>query len=110
MATSIWNRFFKPKSRPGVRRRTAGSQLRVEELEARVQPAVFLFSTGLPDGKIATISEPPNAHNNNVEFETADDFVLNTETVIDHASFTGLLTGGATLKNVEIGRASCRER
>jgi hypothetical protein len=66
-----------------------------------VQPAVFFFSTGLPDGKIATISEPPNAHNNNVEFETADDFLLNTETVINHASFTGLLTGGATLKNVD---------
>src|SRR5262249_6586653 len=53
------------------------------------------------DGKIATISEPPNAHNKNVEFETADDFTLNTETVIDHAAFTGLLTGGATPKDVD---------
>jgi hypothetical protein len=65
-----------------------------------LQPAVFLFSNGIPDGKIATISEPPNAHNAHVEFETADDFVLNTETNIKHASFTGLLTGGATLKDV----------
>jgi hypothetical protein len=61
---------------------------------------VFFFSTGLPDGRAATISEPPNTHNNNVEFETADDFVLTTETVIDRASFTGLLTGGATPKDV----------
>jgi hypothetical protein len=65
-----------------------------------LQPAVFLFSTGLPDGKVATISEPPNVHNAQVEFESADDFVLNTETVINRASFTGLLTGGATLNDV----------
>jgi hypothetical protein len=62
---------------------------------------VYFFSTGLPDGRAATISEPPNTHNNNVEFESADDFVLNTETVIDHASFNGLLSGGATLKDVD---------
>jgi hypothetical protein len=65
-----------------------------------LQRSVFLFSTGLPDGQIATISEPPNTHNSQVEFETADDFVLNTETVIQHASFTGLLTGGAGLGDV----------
>jgi hypothetical protein len=69
-------------------------------LEARCQPSVFLFSTGLTDGRVATISEPPNAHNAQVEFESADDFVLGTETVIQHASFTGLLTGGATLNDV----------
>jgi hypothetical protein len=70
-------------------------------LEARLQPAGFFFSTGLPDGKMATISEPPNAHNKSVEFETADDFVLTSETVIDHAAFTGLLTGGATPNDVD---------
>jgi hypothetical protein len=65
-----------------------------------LQPAGFFFSTGFTDGKIATISEPPNNHNAKVEFESADDFVLGTETVINRASFTGLLTGGATLKDV----------
>jgi hypothetical protein len=100
MATSFWSRVFKPKLRSAVRR-TAGIRPRIEQLEARLQPAAFVFSTGAPDGLIATISEPPNAHNNKVEFETADDFVLGTETVIDHASFSGLLTGGATLKNVD---------
>jgi hypothetical protein len=77
------------------------ARLHCEELEPRLQPSVFFFSTGLPDGKAATISEPPDTHNHNVEFETADDFVLNTETKIDHASFTGLLTGGATTRDVD---------
>jgi hypothetical protein len=83
-------------SGPATRR----SSLHCEQLEARMQPSVFLFSTGSPDGRVATISEPPNAHNSHVEFETADDFVLNTETVISRASFTGLLKGGAKLKDV----------
>ena len=101
MTASWWNRLFSSKSRPAARsRRPASVRLRLEELEARLQPAVFLFSTGTPDGKVATISEPPNAHNSKVEFESADDFVLGTETAIQHASFTGLLTGGATLKDV----------
>jgi hypothetical protein len=69
-------------------------------LEPRLQPSVFFFSTGLPDGKIATISEPASAHNSHVEYESADDFALNSETVLLHASFTGLLTGGATPKDV----------
>jgi hypothetical protein len=80
--------------------RSRGLRPLCEELEARLQPSVFLFSTGTPDGRIATISEPPNVHNAQVEFESADDFVLNTETVINRASFTGLLTGGATLNDV----------
>jgi hypothetical protein len=70
-------------------------------LESRLQPSVFFFGTDLPDGRIGTISEPPNTHNGRVEFETADDFVLNTETKITNASFVGLLTGGATLRDVD---------
>ena len=97
-----WRRLLNralPAPRPASRRpRVLRPQC--EELEARYQPSVFLFSTGLPDGRVATISEPPNAHNAQVEFESADDFVLNTETVINRASFTGLLTGGANLKDV----------
>jgi hypothetical protein len=63
-------------------------------------PTAFAFATNAPDGRIATISEPPNAHNGQVEFESADDFFLTSETMIRHASFTGLLTGGATLQDV----------
>jgi hypothetical protein len=69
-------------------------------LEPRLQPSVFNFSTGLPDGRVATISEPASARTSQVEFESADDFALTTETLIQHASFTGLLTGGATPKDV----------
>src|SRR5262249_33086888 len=97
-----WRRFVNrawSASRPASRR-PRGRPLRCEELEPRLQPAAFLFSTGLPDGKVATISEPASAHNSQVEFESADDFVLTTETTIKHASFTGLLTGGATPKDV----------
>jgi hypothetical protein len=105
MATSWIRRTFKKKSRPVSRTgRTLSHQGRfvpaLEALGDRVVPSVFNFSTGLPDGRVATISEPPNAHNSQVEFESADDFVLNTETVIDRASFTGLLTGGATPRDV----------
>jgi len=49
----------------------------------------FFFSTGNPDGKIATATRPdvpPGA-----EIESADDFVLTGETSITSATFTGLL-------------------
>jgi hypothetical protein len=64
-------------------------------MESRLQPSAFFFATGLPDGRIATISEPSSNHNSHVEYESADDFVLSQETLIDHAFFAGLLTGGA---------------
>jgi hypothetical protein len=97
-----WHRFiertFYPR-RQTVRRRRS-RRLQCEALEARLQPTAFTFHTGVPDGRIATVSEPANAHNSQVEFETADDFVLPSATRIDNASFTGLLTGGATLSDV----------
>jgi hypothetical protein len=76
--------------------------VRCEELEPRCQPSVtpFFFSTGNPDGKIATLSEPANAHNSNVEFETGDDFILPTETQLTQATFTGILTNGATTADI----------
>ena len=58
----------------------------------------FSFSTGNPDGKIGTLSRPGSA--GKLETETADDFVLTNATRIDSATFTGLLTSGATLSNV----------
>jgi hypothetical protein len=74
-------------------------------LEVRVQQSAFYFSTGVPDGRIATIAEPANKHDSHVEYESADDFVLSSETQINHATFTGLLTSGASpqdLQNVVI--------
>jgi hypothetical protein len=102
MFLSLWHRFVNRVSPTSGRanRRPRGRRLYCEELEGRLQPSAFTFSTGTPDGKIATISEPANAHDAHVEFETGDDFVLNTETRIQSAAFTGLLTGGATRLNV----------
>jgi hypothetical protein len=52
---------------------------------------VFVFSTGNPDGKIATLSRPDTG--GVLETETADDFVLTQSTAITSATFTGLLAG-----------------
>ena len=51
----------------------------------------FFFSTGNPDGLVATASQPSSS--GKTEIESADDFVLTTETKITSATFTGLLTG-----------------
>jgi PEP-CTERM motif len=58
----------------------------------------FFFSTGNPDGLIATLSR--TASPGKLETETADDFVTTTGTLITNATFTGLLVGGATPANV----------
>lgn len=59
----------------------------------------FFFSTNDPDGKIATGSRPDS--NGKLEIETGDDFIAtSSKTSINHATFTGLLTGGASLGNV----------
>jgi len=54
--------------------------------------AAFFFSTGNPDGLMATASRPgfPGLQ----EIESADDFLLTRMTSIQHATFTGLVTGG----------------
>jgi hypothetical protein len=60
----------------------------------------FFFSTGDPDGKIATLSR--TASTGLLETETADDFVTTApQTIITSATFTGLLVGGATPANVQ---------
>jgi hypothetical protein len=51
--------------------------------------ASFFFSTGNPDGKMATASRPGTP--GKFEIESADDFVLTTPTRITSATFTGLL-------------------
>jgi hypothetical protein len=102
MLLSTWRRFIEWTVSPSrnMARRLRSSRLLCEALECRCQPSVFAFHTGLPDGRIGTVTEPANAHNSNVEFESADDFVLPSATRIDNASFTGLLTGGATAADV----------
>src|SRR5258706_2935467 len=58
----------------------------------------FSFSTGDPDGKIATLARPPSP--GNLQTETADDFVLTDTTLISQATFTGLIPSDATLTSV----------
>ena len=53
----------------------------------------FFFSTGAPDGRMATASRPESR--GKIEIESADDFVLAAETHLDQVNFTGLIfTGG----------------
>jgi hypothetical protein len=58
----------------------------------------FTFSTGNPDGKIATLSRV--ASTGKLETETADDFVTTGHTFITGATFTGLLPLGTPLSAV----------
>src|SRR2546421_7863440 len=53
----------------------------------------FSFSTGDPDGRIATLARP--ATPGLVQTETADDFILTQTTLLNQATFTGLLPSGA---------------
>ena len=52
----------------------------------------FSFSAGEPDGRMATASRPES--HGKIEIESADDFILESETQVDQASFTGLLFHG----------------
>jgi hypothetical protein len=67
-------------------------------LASHVSAASFSFSTGEPDGKIATLSRP--ASSGNMQTETADDFVMTQAVVINQATFTGLLPAGSSLANI----------
>ncbi len=59
---------------------------------------VTIFSTGNPDGLIATLSRPAGA--GALETETADDFILGQNALISGATFTGLLPSGAPLSSI----------
>jgi len=62
--------------------------------------AAFFFSTGNPDGLMATASRPDSA--GKTEIESADDFVLSGATTITGATFTGLVPLGSTATDVII--------
>jgi hypothetical protein len=61
--------------------------------------AAYSFSTGDPDGLMATASRPDGT-THGPEVETADDFILATDTTITGASFTGLVNGHTAASNV----------
>ena len=58
----------------------------------------FFFSTGNPDGLMATGSRPSGT--GITEIESADDFVLSQTTRIDSVTFTGLLPRGFSLASI----------
>ena len=58
----------------------------------------FTFSTGNPDGLMATASPP--GHRRKFEIELADDFALTDSTSITSATFTGLVTGGCAQQHI----------
>jgi hypothetical protein len=60
------------------------------------------FSTGDPDGKIATATRPDGGTASTFEIESADDFVLTHSTSITSATFTGLIPVGATATHVVV--------
>jgi len=69
-----------------------------EVLISSAEATPFFFSTGSPDGLIATLSRPSSP--GQLQTETADDFLLAQATRLDSATFTGLLPLGAPLSSV----------
>ena len=70
-------------------------------LLASASPAwaqVYHFSTGNPDGAIATASQPGGG--GQLEIETADDFLLTQETAITGGTFTGLLPANTDVSSI----------
>jgi hypothetical protein len=61
----------------------------------------FFFSTGAPDGRIATASRPES--HRKIEIESADDFILVSRTVLREATFTGLVDRGGRAKSAKCG-------
>ena len=60
----------------------------------------FFFSTGNPDGKIATASRP--AAGGAFEIESADDFALTGTTALSGATFTGLIPSTSSVSDVVV--------
>src|SRR5437899_13055756 len=69
-------------------------------LVSQASAAAFSFSTGDPDGKMATLSRPSSP--GKIQTETADDFIIVSNiTLISQATFTGLIPSGAPLTSAE---------
>ena len=58
----------------------------------------FVFSTGSSDGLLGALSQP--ADSEQLETETADDFILTETTSIAQATITGLIPAGTSLTNI----------
>jgi hypothetical protein len=69
-------------------------------LTSQAAAQAFSFSTGTPDGKMATASRPGPSSGPNQETESADDFFPGDQTALTSASFTGLIPTGVSLSDV----------
>src|SRR5437868_687562 len=113
MNTYLWHKLCvtnNAESRPGVIVQFASREVPMREFRTALlttafmlaSPAfadgAFFFSTGAPDGLIATASRPDTP--GRIEIESADDFLLTTGALVNRATFTGLFTGGATAANI----------
>jgi hypothetical protein len=70
------------------------------EMSGTARADLFTFSTGNPDGKIGMASRPGPGPGGgpNQETEAADDFITTaSKTIINHATFTGLVPAGVNL-------------
>lgn len=59
---------------------------------------VFSFTTGSPDGQIATLSRVSSL--GKIQTETADDFILSQQTILNQATFIGLIPTGSSLNSI----------
>ena len=64
------------------------------------EATLFTFNTGAVTNLMATATRPSSA--GKFEIESADDFFLTSETSINSATFTGLLSGGTTIGEVRV--------
>ena len=69
-------------------------------LASQASASSFFFSTGNPDGLMATASRPGPVSGVNQETESSDDFILTDQTSLTSATFTGLIPTGVALSDV----------
>src|ERR1041385_568475 len=81
-----------------LRRVTQGVSAALLLLASCASASPYSFSTGTPDGKVATLSRP--ASTGLIQTETADDFATTQSVVITEATFTGLLPAGTALTDI----------
>src|SRR5262249_10553305 len=81
-----------------ARARIAALTLTVGAAPLPAMAEAFSFSTGSPDGLMATASRPDAGGQS--EIEPGDDFLLGQATSITSATFTGLLTGRGSVGDI----------
>jgi hypothetical protein len=82
-----------------LRRSMFAATLTIAMGVAPLSATSFVFTTGNPDGRLGSLSQPASA--TKLETETADDFILTETTALKEATITGLLTAGAAISNID---------